>query len=423
MQLSTHSPDETLAGRDLSMLLAVSAFMITARVPMGFVLLALGPMVLIVIRGLRRHTGLELAPLRALVGSMLACGLLGGLVHGQLASTGSSLAVAITVALVAAGALFTGTPRRGAERLLDGSMAGLLFHWAVSMGEAITGFKLLPIMYPGANTIQHVTTHRFFVTSLYPNYNDYSVSMTLLVCLVLAQMLFRTRVHPLLKLGRLVVLLTAIFEVAYMGSRGCLAAMVVVALVLLVQSIRAVRPGAIGVRIVTLALLMAVAVVIGVVSSPWLADNSAAQRGVIAGRIRDLLVANPLAALVGHGSYAGYQAAADAAYPNALMDPHNLLLEIIVVFGIPTLLAYLACWWTVVRHDVLGRDGLRDWRSVALGTIVAVYPLIGVVTSSTLRYYLAWLFLVVALGRRAALRREERRSSEEERTTGRRSSY
>lgn len=406
MSSPTPRPPAPRPGLDPSILLAVSAFMITSRIPMGFALLALGPLVLVVIRGLRVHTGLALAPLRALIGSMLVCGLLGGLFHpDQLASTGSSLAVAITVALVAAGALFTGDPRRGTERLMDGIMAGLLFHWAVSMGEVTTGFKLLPVMYPDANTIQHVTTHRFFATSLYPNYNDYSVSMTLLVCLVLAQMLFRTRVHPVLKLGRLVVLLTAIFEVAYMGSRGCLVAMIVVALVLLVQSIRAVRPGAIGIRLVTLSLLMAIAVLIGIVSSPWLADNSAAQRGQIAGRIGELLAANPLSALVGHGSYAGYQAAADAAYPKTLMDPHNLLLEIVVVFGIPTLLAYLACWWTVVRHEVLGRDGLRDWRSVALGTIVAVYPLIGVVTSSTLRYYLAWLFVVCAVGRRAAILR------------------
>ncbi|WP_420176464.1 O-antigen ligase family protein [Luteococcus sp. OSA5] len=397
-----------LQQRDATVFLAISAFLITSRAPMGFVMLALGPVVVMVVQGLRRHSGAIDVRLRLLLGSMLVCSTLSLLLfnQSQLASPGSSLAVAIVVGCVVLGTLATGRPRCGLERLVDGIQAGLVFHWLVSMFEATTGIKMLPLMYPDANTTRWVEQYRFYVTSLFPNYNDYSVAMTLLCTLLVTRMLFDNRVGAVRKVMRLVIFFTALFEVAYMGSRGCLIAIIVMVGLVLLQNIRAHHPGTLGIRTFAFGVLSVATVLVGVLASPWLKDNSAAQRGQIAGNIGQMISGSPLEGLLGWGSYVGYQQAADRAFPNKLMDPHNMLLEIVVVFGIPTLLAYLACWWFVVRHGLIATPVDRNWRSVALAVIVATYPLLGVVSSSTLRYYLAWLFIVAAVGWVRLVRRE-----------------
>ena len=43
------------------------------------------------------------------------------------------------------------------------------------MGEIVTGVKLLPLLYPRANTLGAVSKNRWVVTATYPNYNDYGV--------------------------------------------------------------------------------------------------------------------------------------------------------------------------------------------------------------------------------------------------------
>lgn len=396
-----------LAQRDATALLALAAFMITARAPMGFVLLTLGPLVVIAVQGLRRHTGLGFGPLWLLLGSMVVGSLLSVLLlHPDLLAAPNSFTTALTVLAVAAGALLTGRPRQGADRLLDGMYLGLLFHWAVSMVEALSGLKLLPILYPDANTNVWVTSHRFYVTSLFPNYNDYSVAMVLLVTILLSKALFRNAVHPLVRLGRLLVMATATFEIAYMGSRGALLALAVMGAAVLVTSIQTVRPGTFGARSIVLSAVLVAAAVVGLLNAPWLYDNSNAVRVLIAGRIAEMALANPLEGLFGWGSYSSYQAAAKSAFGGALMDPHNAMLEVGIWFGLPSLLLYMACWWHVVRDGLLRRQAGHDWRAVSLMVCVACYPLLGVVPSSTLRYYLVWVFLVAALGRLAVARRE-----------------
>lgn len=382
--------------RDATLLLTLSGFMITARLPMSFVMLLLGPVAVIVVQGIRRRQEVAIQPIWWLVLSMLACSAMAALVHPVMVA---SFLTAVAIGLTAVACLRTGRVRLALDRLVDGIYLGLLFHLVVSLGEAATGIKILPILYPGANTAQAVNTHRFFVTSLFPNYNDYSVAMTLLVGLLVTRMIHRPRVHPLHRIARACAVLFAAFEITYMGSRGALLAMLLMVLVACVTSIRLLHPKAFGIRTVAFCLMFAGVIGLGLLNSPWLQDNSTNQRGIIAGNILSMMAASPLDALVGWGSYANYQAAATRAFGGRLMDPHNVVLETIVWFGLPTALVFLWCWWRVLREGLLSRLPFTDWRGVGAVTVMAGYPVLGIVPSSTLRYYLVWLFLLVALGR------------------------
>lgn len=406
MQIPTPRFSGPVEQRDATIVLTLTAFWLAARLPMGFVMLALGPAVVIAVQGLRRHTGLRVALLVALVGSMLVTATLSGVLHPSVLGGAGSFTCAVAVALLVVATMFTGRPRRALDRLFDGLYLGLLFHWALSMAEAVTGVKMLPLLYPGANTAAAVAKHRFFVTSMFPNYNDYSVAMTLLVCILLTRMLFHRASSGLVRLARVLVVCTATFEVAYMGSRGCVIAIAAIALLLVVVNIRSLHPHALTVRHAAFALVALLVAVAGLAVSPLMADNSTFQRGVIAQNVFSMIGHEPMRGLVGWGSLAAYQKDAADVFGPRLMDPHNLLLEVVIWFGIPTLLVWLACWWRVLRHGLMSRDWGNDWRGIAATVMVVAYPLLGVVPSSTLRYYLVWLFTVVAVGLPAVARRD-----------------
>lgn len=383
--------------RDATILLSIAAFMITARIPMGFVALLVLPAVAVLVQGVRRgrRTPAHVQWLLVICASTAVLGVL-STNPAMLAGTGNNVVVVAAIALVST-AIFRGHHRqRAMTRLFDGLYAGLLFSWALSIFEALTGFKFLPLLYPDGNTAAAITANRFFVAALFPNFNDYSVAMAILYVCVLARVLFQPRVSARATAGRWMILLSTTFFITLMGSRGALGGLILGTAMLLVMSVRVVRPRAIGIRTIFATVTTALVGLAMLATSPWVQDNSTATRGRIASNVGLMLADDPARAVVGYGGTAEYLRAARRMFGNLLMDPHNMLLEFVVGYGIPGLLAYLACWWILTRRGVLALRVNPGWRTAAACVITALYPLLGLVTSSTLRYHQVWLWLLVA---------------------------
>lgn len=387
-----------LQARDATWLLALAPVLVAARMPMGFLLLLGLPLVVVLVQGVRPRAAWPRG-LKVLLGLCLVTSFCSLAVTSpsQLPSPQGNFLIMVGISLAALAVFGAGRPRQAADRLFDGIHLGLLVSWFISVCEAATGIKMMTILYPGANTAAAVASKRFYVSALFPNYNDYSVAMTYLCLCTVAGMVFHPRVPGWRRAGRWLVLLSAAFFIVYMGSRGCLGALLVGLALLAVISIRSLHERPFGIRLVTISAAVVVIAVVALATSKYVNDHSTASRGVIAGNIWQMMLADPLHALLGWGSYVDYHAAAAAAYGDILMDPHNVLLELVVWYGVAALVGYAYLWLRVVHVGVVRPHRRITWRAAASVTIAALMPLVGVVCSSTLRYHLFWLWLVIAL--------------------------
>ncbi|WP_446919486.1 hypothetical protein, partial [Klebsiella pneumoniae] len=81
---------------------------------------------------------------------------------------------------------------------------------------------------------------------------------------------------------------------------------------------------------------------------------------------------------------------------HVLMDPHNLLLEIVLRYGAIAMILFVVCWLWILVRGFLPRRPVADWQAAFGLTVVMLFPVLGVVPSSTLRYHVTWLYLVAA---------------------------
>ena len=109
-----------------------------------------------------------------------------------------------------------------------------------------------------------------------------------------------------------------------------------------------------------------------------------------------MLMSDPIALLFGYGSLSEYQNEANARFGDVLMDPHNLLLELVLRYGIVAMILFVACWLWIAVKGFLPRRPAVDWQAAFALTVVMLLPVLGIVPSSTLRYHVTWLYLVVA---------------------------
>lgn len=381
--------------RDATVFLTVAAAMIVVRLPASFMALLLLPMAAVVVQGIRRHAPWPRGLRTLLLWCLLAAGTSVLFFHpDQLASPGNNFIIMLAIAAVAAAIFTGGRVVRATDRLVDGLYLGLLMVWALSIFEAVTGFKFMTVLYPDANTVKALQANRFYVAALFPNYNDYSVAMALLCTLLVARLLFRP-VGVLQTCARLFVLATATFFILVMGSRGALVGVLAGAVLVAVLSVRVLHPRLFGIRLVVTAALLVTGLAVAVMQTPWFNDNSTAKRGIILGNISAMQSADPVSALLGWGSATSYKDAAALLYDKFLMDPHNVLAEIAVWYGIPALLGYLVVWFVVVLRRGLFQLQLDPtWRSIGVLSIALLMPVLGVVPASTLRYHIFWLWLV-----------------------------
>ena len=264
----------------------------------------------------------------------------------------------------------------------------------IGIGEIITGFRVSNIFY--SDSTSQTASSRFEVSAFYPNYNDFSVALAMFVTLLAVRILFdhTSRFRTMLR-GFLVVLTTGL--VFLQGSRGALLALLVGIAVAVWINLR-MRVSSRFMSLVTLIALIAV-IAGGILlwNSPWVQDNSTKERGGVINRILTITPDSHLEFWVGWGTQPNYQLAAHINYPGELMDPHNVFMEALIWFGMPVALLFVAFWVQVVWRGAWKLDVEScDWQHLASVVVVALMPILGIVPSSTFRYYLIFLFSAAA---------------------------
>ena len=265
----------------------------------------------------------------------------------------------------------------------------------IGIGEIITGFRLSNLLYPDSSSSQ-LATSRFEVSAFYPNYNDFSVVLAMFVTLLAVRILFdhTSRFRTALR-GFLVVLTAGL--VFLQGSRGALLALLVGIAAAIWINLRTRVSSRFMSLLTLIALIAAIAVGMLVWNSPWVQDNSTKERGGVINRIFSITPDSHLQFWFGWGTQSNYQLAARQNYPGELMDPHNVLMEALIWFGMPVALLFVAFWVQVVWRGAwkLEVESL-DWQPLASVIVVALMPILGIVPSSTFRYYLIFLFSAAA---------------------------
>lgn len=311
------------------------------------------------------------------------------------AGMSSSNNVVIMVAVIGFALVIrrSASPGITARRSLAGLYWGAVAVWGISLGEIVSGIKLLPILYPGANTVTNVESGRFVTSATYPNINDFCVVLAMLFVAVLAKIWFDP-VRGARNIGRWAILASSLAEVVLMGSRGALLGCIVGFALLVVLNIRRQHSAALGWPAAIYGGGFLIIGGIALLNSPYIQDHSTAKRGMILDNALTMLAGSPADTMLGYGSLGTYLSAARTAYGDFLMDPHNLLLEITLNYGVPALILFMALWLWVLVRGFLPRRPMVDWQTAFGLTIVVLLPILGVVPSSTLRYHVTWIYLV-----------------------------
>ena len=351
--------------------LGAVAAVLVMRLPMGFLLFLIVPWVILAVQT-RFASSLRVTLLVAVeVCCMVASGMAVVLFHpGLLTDTGNSAFIMLAVIGVTLVVFRSAEPGRTARQVLSG-------------------------LYWGANTLGAVSKNRWVVTATYPNYNDYGVVMAMLFTAVLARLWFNPR-RGAIRLGRLFVLATCLVMILIGGSRGALFGCICAVMLLFVLNVRRLHTAAIGVRAFVWGGALVIVLGTGLWMSPYVQDHSTAERGTIMANALSMTLSNPAALLLGYGSLSEYQARASALYGHVLMDPHNLLLEIVLRYGAIAMILFVVCWLWILVRGFLPRRPVADWQAAFGLTVVMLFPVLGVVPSSTLRYHVTWLYLVAA---------------------------
>lgn len=382
----------------VAVLLATATLILVFRLPGAVVLSLLLPLGAIALAGIHR-------PRRDSWALWLFLGL--GIVSAGLAVWISPAEAAfinyatltLIFAVFAVAILGTGGERTAAGAVIRAMYVAFGATMLIGVIEILGNFKLGLILYPMSDILR--LTGRFNVSAFFPNYNDYAVVVTMFSLMTLIRLFLNWDSSLLTKLTRAGLFVLGSWLIYVGGSRGALAALLIGVVLVVLTVIRLVRP-----RLVTGAFLIPLGALAGAAGlmlwgSPTIQDNSTMTRGLIIDGSIGLSLRNPKTVFLGWGDLDNFQAAAAKAFPGQLMDPHNLILELFTWFGIPATIAFLVLWGYVCWRGLWRLDLRTGWTSLSAVVLFTLTPVLGVVPSSSLRYYYVFLLAACAI---AALR-------------------
>lgn len=261
----------------------------------------------------------------------------------------------------------------------------------IGIGEIVTGVRLIKTLYPEASTVK--IDNRFLVAAFFPNYNDFAVVVTMFALMVLIRF-FMARANWLVQALRAAAFAVSAVVILGQGSRGALLALLAGSLFVVVQCVRLIRPKLVTPLSVIVAALGTTLAGIYVWFSPVIQDHSTEVRGDIIGNTFRLTPDTSWQFWLGWADITHFKDAAQAAFPWQLMDPHNIVLEAFIWYGAPTVLALLALWGYVVWRGAWRLEIRSGWEAMSAVLLFALMPVLGMVPSSSFRYY--YVFLLAA---------------------------
>ncbi|MGA4670822.1 O-antigen ligase family protein [Propionibacteriaceae bacterium Y1923] len=389
--------------RDASILLAVVAVFLVLRLPLSVVLAGLLPIVVLVWDGVRLPSRQAILMwvflLAALVMSTYAW-----LTNSGVPLVNNATIMLVMMAMVAA-LTCTSATRNAFRYFMNGILLGLWICLLSAVFEVVSGVKLLPLIYPDANTAAAVAGNRFIVASFFPNYNDFSVAMAIFGVMLTAQLLLGTRKGPLVKIARIGALLALTFFIVVIGSRGALLGLLGGMVLVALTAARLTRRRLLSVQNMLVLVLCAIAAGMFLMATPFVQDTSTALRGLIIDNTIGMLLDDPHRLWAGWSNMVLFREEAAELFPDLLMDPHNLLLELVTMYGLPAMVTYLLVWFQITYRGLWQLRIMAGWREASAVVVSVLMPVIGIVPSSSLRYYWVFMFMAAAI---AALQMYER---------------
>lgn len=397
--------DLTFGTRDASLLLTVAIAALILRLPLSVVLVALLSVVVLLWNGFRVPRAVAVPMwifmITGLVASLFAWSLLPdpdlwGVEFSPIPLVNNATVMVVMMALTAAITTSHGQVRVF-RRVMDGIVLGLWGVLTLAVFEVVSGIKLLPILYPDGNTAEQISQNRLIVASIFPNYNDFSVAMAIFGTVLMAQLLLGANVSTLRTVLRITALGVLSFLIVVIGSRGALGALVIGVVLVVLTTARVKHRRLITVPALVLGLTGLSLAALLASQMPFFTDQSSLRR---VGIIRDsLAMMPPNKGYFWHG-FASPQYFSELAaeiYGPVLMNPHNMLLEIGTMYGIPALVAFVVLWVHVLYRGLWLLRIAPGWREVSAVTVAALLPIIGIVPSSTMRYYWIYPFLAASI--------------------------
>lgn len=261
---------------------------------------------------------------------------------------------------------------------------------AVGWLEVVTGIRLR------ADSTTSTADGTFLTSAWFINSNDLAVVIAMFAIMALLRLLVDVR-RPMIQWGRGFAYVAASLLIILAGSRGALAGLIAGSALACLQALRVKRPQLLDGTAVVLLLSGAGFVTLMLFGSTWIQDTSTQARGAILTRTLELTSGKLPNFWLGWGDQDAFVAAASNNFPGVLMDPHNILLEILVWYGAPTLATFLVLWFVILRRGLWRMEAPTDWTSIGLIILFALMPLLGTVPSSSLRYYYVFLIAPCAM--------------------------
>lgn len=261
---------------------------------------------------------------------------------------------------------------------------------AVGWLEVVTGLRLR------ADSTTSTDDGAFLTSAWFINSNDLAVVIAMFAIMVLLRLLVDAR-GPIIQWGRGFAYLAASSLIILAGSRGALAGLIAGSALVFLQTLRVKRPQLLSGTAVVLLLSGTGFVSLVLLGSTWIQDTSTQARGAIITRTLELTSGRLPQVWLGWGDQESFLAAASKAFPGVLMDPHNILLEIFVWYGAPTLATFLVLWFVILRRGLWRMEAPTDWTSIGIIILFSLMPLLGTVPSSSLRYYYVFLIAPCAM--------------------------
>jgi hypothetical protein len=366
-------------GSDPAFLLALATFLLTIRVPKAIFLMGIVGLALLM-RRRRLRGGAWVVVVSYAVCTLAA--LIANVAFGLGLDPTSNAWTALSLGLFTAAVVGTGDRLANAVGVVKGLMAGFTFALVMALTELATGWRLVA---QGANreAAAALAENPLRTAAFYANYNDLSIALAIFSLLLVGWILFQPRTGPWSTVARLAGASVASALVLVMGSRGALLALGAGLALLVFLAARAHRPQTVTFPRMGVVLLALSPAMLWVWHSPYFQDSSTGIRERILHDAETLM--GPVAWTVGFGSTRNYAELAEAAFPYTLMDPHNLILEFVLRYGLVGLTVVCAVWVFVVVEGLSARQP-RHWMVPTLTALVATIPILGVVPSTILPY-------------------------------------
>lgn len=293
----------------------------------------------------------------------------------------------------------------GARWLMRSLQAGLVVLALIGVAEVITNYKLLFIRYPNSVVASWVDANRFWTTSMYPNYNDFSVALVVLSLFLAARFLVKPG-SVVVQVWRVVAVLAMAAWVLHMGSRGALVGLAagLAILVILTQRRRDITSVPAWLLTSFFAVVITGALVLS--QTAFVQDEDTDERALILGRLWHLATVDPSVLLFGFGSPEQLDRYARGILDAALVNPHNIIAETFLWGGVFGFVGFTTCWCYIAWQAVRNRTG-ASWYAMAAVTTSLAMPLLGVTPSVILHYMYPQLLMIAAIATFDPATREE----------------